>query len=173
MTKSKAGILAPGANAYTLREDSVPFATLVGRGIQGSDAVKVLTGHAPTLSVTVKDTVPLSMARTLSGNMLIATYGRGPVSIEISGLDVYDADCYEKASSSNAKDRIQDFWAANNVHDNPSARLTLCLGTDKKQLYTCVLVGLMTANVNATAAQLGYTGLGTYRLELVGCPTNS
>lgn len=173
MSSSAFSILPAGATSYTLKQKSVPFATLIGKGIVGDDAVTVLTGRAPSLTVTVKDTVPLSIARTLSGDVLVTTHGRGPSSIEIVGLDIYDAECSSSNSAVAGTNRIQDFWSANNVHDNPDARLTLCLGTDKKQVYTCVLVGLTTTNVSATATQVGYTGLGAYRLELVGCPASN
>lgn len=150
----------------------MPFATLVGKAVKGSDAVQVLTGAAPSLTVAIDDHVPMSLARALSGDMLISTFGRGPVRVEITGLDVYDANCSEGVSGSSAKERIQDFWTANNVNDNPSARLTLCLGSEKSSLYTCVLVGLSTSSANAATAQIGYNGLGMYKLSLVGCPAN-
>ena len=118
----------PGANVPA-------YVTL--QGTAGSALSDILMAKAPATDISITDAVDMSINKALSSDFLIATFGKSPITIRITGMILDARNC---SGSGN----IPAFFKKYNVHKNKTARVTVCVCVaGASTTYKCVLTSMM------------------------------
>ena len=127
----------------------------------GNALGNVLMSTAPADQIRIEEGVDFTLSKALSGDFLIATFGHKPVTITISGFDIYNDPCLKTQVPT-----VQGFYDRWNVHVNKAARINLGMAgsSGAGTAYRCVLVSLR----RDTAQDMGIDGVGKYTITLLG-----
>lgn len=150
---------------------------------QGTSEIKdVLGGRCPVTNVTIEDAVRQNTLITFEGGLLVQSFGRGPVTIKIDGLDIYNnAKCASYLSKQAGVQRINDLWSTNNAYNNPKAFIILTLiphiqslsgGLKTFSVFKGVLVRLTCTATSLPESSLA-VGLGSYSLTALCVPVDT
>lgn len=115
-------------------DNNTAYVVLAGTG--GDELNKVLLGKAALSDMSISEQVNAQASAALNGDVLISTFGKGPVAVSMSGVEFYGT-CGKSSAST---DTVLEFYGKNNVHDNPTARVDLTVG---KTSYTGALLSMV------------------------------
>ena len=150
---------------------------------QGTSEIKdVLGGRCPVTNVTIEDAVRQNTLITVEGGLLVQSFGRGPVTIRIDGLDIYsNSKCSSYITKMAGVQRINDLWFTNNAYNNPKAFIILTLiphiqsSSGSLKTFSVFKGVLVRLTCNATVlpeSSLGI-GLGSYSLTALCVPVDT
>lgn len=152
-------------------ENKYVYVTITGQN--GEDPGFYLTGRAPATEIHIVDEADISLNKALGGDLLVYSFGRRPVYINIRGLDLYKIPSCDSGGGGEESPldaasarRIQFFWAMNNVDNNPAARALVSI----EGAFTTYLCVLTTLRSSADNSDSDTPGIGTYELRFVGVP---
>lgn len=128
----------------------------------GKALASVLALTAPADNIRIDEGVDYTLSKSLAGDFMVATFGHKPVTITISGFDIYNDPCLEQRGALT----VQAFYDKWNVHNNKEARINVGMAgsTGAGTAYRCVLVALQ----RHTAQELTVDGVGKYTMMLFG-----
>lgn len=150
-----------GISKQQLRGNTT-YITFMAEG--GSALGKLLAATAPAEQISIDAGVDFALSKSLAGDFLVSTFGYKPVTIVISGLDIYSDPCLVAAGG--GQDTVQSFFDKWNVHVNKKARIDVGMASAGSSgvAYRCVLVSLR----RASAQELTGGGVGRYVMTLYG-----
>lgn len=149
---------------------AVAYVTFAGKNSAAGDMLStLLEGRAPATKIRVTQAVDNSLTKSFAGDFLFMTFGYNPVSITISGLDIFHSTCITKAGQS-LTGTVQSFFDDYNVYENPDARIVMGMSSghgNKSAAFQCILTGMERSKAGGTAGQ-GNIHVGDYTMQLIG-----
>jgi len=158
-------MMQPGRTKHMLPKEEKTYVVL--HGSAGKSLGMVLVGSCPLVSIDVMDKVDVSTVKALNDDLYVNTFGYSPVTIQMSGLELHSCGRKNASGSGGGNDSIGKFFAENNVHKSPKARVDVVLrsASGSAQSYRCVVVSMKLAGegkpntVNTVGYELNLIGI--------------
>ena len=124
-----------------------------------------LSGNLPVTGLSITQSNDLSVAKAFSGDIWVASFGRGVVNIDITGITLFYSPCSGTFMNPNTSSPLALIDVLNTLIDNNTYISISVVFGNKMHSYNGVL---QSAKVNGSSEAIGNGMEGDFSLRFVG-----